>query len=104
MKDLILRLVFFLYRKDYYEPLSEPQIAGLIKRLANTSGLEDLPRYLEQCSVNARNQYLYTNDPIFKGTIIAFTTLKKQIEKEKAPIKKNLTEEEKIGIMRARGY
>jgi hypothetical protein len=104
MKKLLLKLFFFLYRKDYYKPLTKPEVDGLLLKLANTQGLENLPAYLEQCSANARNQFLYTQDEIFKGSILAFTTLREQIVKSKTSMKKKLTQEEEIGIMKKRGY
>lgn len=95
----------WIYRKDYAKPLSKPKQDYLIGQLANGSGLEDFPTYLEQCITNARNKYLYTNDPIFKGSIMAYTFLKEEIKNKKVKsAKKELTQEEKIGIMKSRGY
>ena len=104
MKKLLLNLMFFLYRKDYYKPLTKPEVDGLLLKLANTQGLEKLPDYLEQCSANARNQFLYSQDAIFKGSILAFTTLREQVLKSRTNVKKKLTQEEEIGIMKKRGY
>jgi len=105
MKRILINILFWLYRKDYSKPLSAIDQDILLGRLANTKGMETLPAYLEQCSTNARNKYLYTNDPIFKGSILAYTFLKDKIEKKKiAPIKRDLTDDEKVGIMRGRGY
>jgi hypothetical protein len=104
MKNLLLKFLFFLYRKDYYKPLSKIEIDNLLIRLATTKGLENLPAYLEQCSTNARNQFLYSQDEIFKGVILGFTTLREQIIQNVPKAKKKLTQEEEIGIMRKRGY
>ena len=106
MKKYILNLIFRYYFHDSYnKPLSEKQQDNLLTKLSNTSGIEALTLYLEQCSTNARNRYLYTNDPVFKGAIMAYTFLKDELKKRKvAGPKKELTQEEKVGIMRGRGY
>lgn len=104
MKKLLLDLMFYFYRDEYYKPLSKVEVEGLLIKLATTSGLEDLPRYLGQLADSARNQYLYSKDDIFKGSILAFTTLREQIVQKQKPIKKKLTQEEEVGIMRKRGY
>ncbi len=44
--------------------------------------LQLLPLYLDQLANNARNKYLYTNDPVFKGSIMAYTYLKNEITKK----------------------
>lgn len=106
IKTIIINFVFKHYFKDTYnEPLNEVQQDYLLTKIANTSGLELLPLFLDQCATNARNKYLYTNDPVFKGSIMAYAFLKDELKKRKgtAP-KKDLTQEEKIGIMRGRGY
>ena len=104
MKKLLLKILFFLYRKEYEKPLSQHEIDMLLGKLANTQGLENLPVYLEQCSRNAQTRYLYTKDEILKGTILAFVSLKNQIENHKAKGDKQLTTEEEVSIMRGRGY
>lgn len=106
MKNFLINLVFRYYFKDTYnEPLNEKQQDYLLTKLSNSQGMELLPLFLEQCATNARNKYLYTNDPVFKGSIMAYTYLIDQIKKRKvsAP-KKDLTPDEKVGIMRGRGY
>ena len=82
MKNFILNLIFRYYFKDAHkEPLSENQQDYLLTKMSNTSGLETLPLFLDQCIANARNKYLYTNDPVFKGSIMAYTYLKEQLKK-----------------------
>lgn len=104
MKKLLLKLVFWAYRKEYYKPLSANDIDVLLTKLALTDGFEDFPRYLTQCANDAKTQYLYSNDEVFKGTIIAYLTLREQILGKKPKTKKKLTPDEEIGIMRRRGY
>ena len=104
MKKLLLFLMFYFYREEFYRPLSKIEVEGLLIKLATTPGLENFPRYLGQLSDSARNQYLYSKDDIFKGSILAFTTLREQIIKNKPKKKKELTQEEEVGIMRKRGY
>jgi hypothetical protein len=104
MKKLLLKILFFLYRKEYYAPLSKLEIDKLLTKLATTPGLENLPAYLDQCSTTARNKFLYSQDEIYKGIIFAFISLRDQIA-SKAPKKvSKLTQEEEVTIMKKRGY
>ena len=104
MKHLILKLVFWLYRKDYHRPLNEVEVDTLLTKLALDEKLRELPAYLTQCANDAKTQYLYSNDPVFKGAIIAYITLREQIVGKIPKREKTLTPEEEIGIMRSRGY
>ncbi|NTU73672.1 hypothetical protein HGB07_05925 [Candidatus Roizmanbacteria bacterium] len=106
IKKFIINLVFrYYFKNSYSQPLNETQQNYLLTKMANTPGMESLPLFLEQCATNARNKYLYTNDPIFKGSIMAYTYLSDQLKKRKVSgPKKDLTADEKVGIMRGRGY
>jgi len=104
MKRLLLKLLFWTYRKDYHKPLTKIEVEALMIKLATTPGLEGLPVYLEQCANNARNQFLYSKDDIFKGTILAFSTLREQIIKSTPKKKTVLTDDEKNVIMKKRNY
>lgn len=104
IKKLLLKWLFFTYRKDYYLPVSEIEVNLLMKKLANDPDLRRIPAYLNQCADTARNQYLYSNDEIFKGTVLAFISLREQIIKKKVVKKKELTQDEKNAIMKKRGY
>jgi len=104
MKKLLLRILFFLYRKEYYKPLSKSEIDKLLFTLATTSGLENLPAYLDQCSTTARNKFLYSQEEMYKGVIFAFISLKEQILSKTPKKKTTLTDEEKVVIMKKRGY
>jgi hypothetical protein len=106
MKNFIVNLFFKYYFKDEFKkPLNEKQQDYLLTKISNDSNLQQLPLFLDQCANNARNKYLYTNDPIFKGSIMAYVFLKEQLAKRKAPsVKKKLTESEKVAIMKGRGY
>jgi hypothetical protein len=104
MKSLIIKILFFLLRKEYYRPLSKQEVDTLLTKLALTDGLERLPAYLQQCSDTAKNQYLYNQDEMLKGTIFAFISLREQILQKIPKTKKKLTPEEEIGIMKKRGY
>ena len=104
MKRLLLKLMFYFYRKEYHKPLSEIDVDLILTKIATTKGLEDFPRYLSQCSENAKNQYLYSNDEIFKGTILAFVSLRDQILKKRPKRERDLTQDQKNDIMKKRGY
>lgn len=104
MKHLLLRLLLFFYRKEYYKPLNSKDVDVLLTKLALTKGLEQFPTYLQQCADTAKNQFLYSQDEIFKGTIFAFISLREQILKKRPLDKKKLTQEEEVAIMKSRGY
>lgn len=103
-KKILLNIFFYLYRNEYYIPVSKEEVDKMLVLLKTTKGLEKLPAYLAQCSNNARNKYMYTNDDLFKGVVLAFTTLREEIESDKKKPKKKLTPEQEVSILRARGY
>ena len=106
MRNFIVNLFFKYYFKDQHkEPLSDLEKDRLLAKLCNDKNLQLLPLYLDQLANNARNKYLYTNDPIFKGSIMAYTYLKNEITKKKSPeIKAELTKAEEVSKMKGRGY
>lgn len=104
MTKLLLKLLFFLLRKEYYKPLNEKDVDVLLTKLATTQGLEKFPDYLSQCSNSARNQFLYNQDKTLLGVIYAMISLRNQIMEKIPKQKKNLTDEEKNVIMKKRGY
>jgi hypothetical protein len=63
----------------YHKPLSPGEIDSLLTRLATEEGFEKLPDFLEQCATTYRNQFLYSKDERFRGTVLAFTVLREQI-------------------------
>ena len=101
---LLLKLLFFLLRKEYYKPLNEVEIDVILSKIATTQGLEKFPDYLSQCSNSARNQFLYNQDKSLLGVIFAMVSLRNQIVEKIPKQKKKLTDEEKNVIMKKRGY
>lgn len=104
LTKLLLKLLFFLLRKEYYKPLNEKDVDVILTKLATTQGLEKFPDYLAQCSNTARNQFLYNQDKVLLGVIYAMVSLRNQIVEKIPKQKKNLTDEEKNVIMKKRGY
>lgn len=104
MKKLLLYLIFWVYRKDYSRPISKIDEDIILTKLATTPGLEQFPMLLKQYADTARNQYMYSKDDIFKGVVLAFITLRQQIIKLTPKKEKVLTDEEKVAIMKKRGY
>ena len=99
-----MKILFWYYRKDYYQPVSKIDSDLMLDKIANLPELKRFPDYLEQCATTAKNQFLVSKDPTLYGTIFAMLSLKEQIKKKRVKIKKELTQEEKVGIMRKRGY
>jgi hypothetical protein len=104
MTTLLLKLLFFLLRKDYHKPLNEAEVDTILTKLATTQGLEKFPDYLSQCSSSARNQFLYNQDKSLLGVIFALVSLRDQIIKKIPKKKKDLTDAEKNVVMKKRGY
>ncbi len=73
--------------RPYYRPLSSDEVSSLLDRLAKEEGLERLPDFLQQCADGYRNQYLYGGQEMFKGTVLAFTSLREQILEKRKPKK-----------------
>jgi len=100
MRTLVIKILLRLLGREYYRPLSKNEVDRLLFQLANEEGLEKLPDFLQQCADNFRNQFLYTKDERFRGSVLAFVTLKERITAKKTTIKdkekrKILTKEEK---------
>ncbi len=94
MKSFIIKLLLRLLGNPYYTPVGEKEVSSLLTMLAKEEGLERLPAFLEQCATQYRNQYLYSGNEMFKGGVLAFTTLREQIlEKRKTKKKKSLTQD-----------
>lgn len=90
MRKLIFKILIRLLGRPYYKPLSPKEVSSLLTKLAKEEGLERLPDFLQQCADNYRNRYLYTDEVMFKGTVLAFTQLREQIL-QKRKLDKNLT-------------
>ena len=100
MKTLIIKILLRLLGREYYKPLSQGETDRLLFQLANEEGLEKLPDFLQACADNFRNQFLYTKDERFRGSVLAFITLRERILQKKTTVKekvkrKILTKEEK---------
>ena len=100
MRTLIIKILLRLLGREYYKPLSKGEVDRLLFQLANEEGLEKLPDFLQQCADNFRNQFLYTKDDRFRGSVLAFVSLKERISEKKTTVKdkekrKVLTKEDK---------
>lgn len=92
MRNIIIKILLRLLGREHYNPLSENEINGLLIRVSNSEGLERFPDYLQQCADQYRNQFMFTGDPSFRGTVLAFVALREKIIERKG---KNLTEKKK---------
>jgi hypothetical protein len=100
MKSLIIKILLRLLGRPYYKPLSIGEVESLLTRLATEEGFEKLPDFLQQCSDAYRNQYLYSGNIMFRGTVLAFTSLREQILQQRPGYKEkklNLTKPKKSG-------
>jgi hypothetical protein len=109
MRLLIIKILLRLLGRPYYKPLSERAVNRLLHQLANEEGLENLPDFLQQCADQYRNQYLYSKDERFRGTVLAFVSLRERILEKRSSTKakrnrKILTKQEKGGKIRKAVY
>lgn len=105
MRKLIINILLRMLCKPYYKPLDEIQTEALLLKLARNKDLEELPAFLNQCSVTMKNQFLFTKDDSFKGAVLAFVALRERIEEHKLPKeKRKLTQDEENVIMKSRMY
>ena len=109
MRTIIWKILLRLLGREPYHALSENEVNSLLIRLSSEEGLERLPDFLQQCADLYRNQFLYTKDERFRGSVLAFVSLRERIlEKrnldKKKKVQEKLTQEEKNVIMKKRGY
>jgi hypothetical protein len=104
MKSIIIRILTRLLGAPYYKPLERGEVSSILTMLAKEEGLERLPDFLEQCATQYRNQYMYSGNEMFKGAVLAFTTLREQILEKRKPQKKNLTPKDDEVIIKAPIY
>ena len=108
-RTILIKILLRLLGREHYSPLSEEEVNSLLVRLSSEEGLERLPDFLQQCADTFRNQFLYTKDERFRGSVLAFVSLrerimeKRNIDKKKEKNEK-LTQEDKNVIMKGRGY
>lgn len=101
MKTLIINILLRLLGAPYFKPLGPKEVDSLLTSIAKEDGFERFPDYLEQCATQYRNQYLYSGNTMFKGSVLAFTQLREQIlEKRKPKKKKSLTSGSEDGTMK----
>jgi len=101
MKKIIIKILLRLLNKEYYKPLSKEEVDFLLTKLSNPEEFEKLPAFLSQCENQYKNQYLYSGEIMFKGCVLAFSSLREQILSKRSEKKKtNLTKEEEGGIMK----
>jgi hypothetical protein len=79
MRTLIIKILLRLLGRPYYKPLSPGEVDSLLTRLATEEGFEKLPDFLQQCADQYRNQFLYSKDERFRGTVLAFVSLREQL-------------------------
>lgn len=79
MRTILIKILLRLLGRPYYKPLSPGEVDSLLTRLATEEGLEKLPDFLQQCADQYRNQFLYSKDERFRGTVLAFVALREQI-------------------------
>lgn len=100
MRSLIIKVLLRLLGAPYYKQMGEKEVNSLLTTLAKEEGLERLPAFLEQCATQYRNQYLYSGSDVYKGGVLAFTSLRERIlEKRKSKNKKSLTPDLENGKM-----
>ena len=101
MRKIIINILLRLLGREYYKPLSKESVDRLLHQLANEEGLERLPDFLQQCADQMRNQFLYTKDERFRGSVLALVTLRERIVQKHS---KDLTEKKKDTKIKKTSY
>ena len=101
-RTIVVKILLRLLGREPYHSLSENEVNSLLTRLASEEGLERLPDFLQQCADLYRNQFLYTKDERFRGTVLAFISLRERILEKRKP--KNLTKGENNGKIKKESY
>lgn len=99
MKSLIIKILLRLLGAPYFKPMGPKEVDSLLTSLAKEEGFERLPDFLEQCANQYKNQYLYSGNEMFKGSVLAFATLREQLLEKRKPKKKSLTQNSEDGKM-----
>lgn len=95
MRKLLLKIILRLIEPQAYHILSREEVNSLLSRLAKDEDYDRLPDFLLQSIDQFKNQYMYSGDEMFKGSVLAFTQLREQLLEKRKTIKKtNLTENE----------
>lgn len=98
MRTLLIKILLrLILSKEYVKPISKNEVDSILIRLANEEGLERFPLFLDQCAAQYKNQFMLSIDPVFRGTVLAFVSLKERILEKKG---KNLTKDKKSGIIK----
>lgn len=79
MKKIILRLLIRWLNQPLYTRLKKDKIIDLLDHIANDPASKEFTDYLDQLADGYKNQFLYTQDPHYKGMIAAYTILRETI-------------------------
>lgn len=94
MRRILFKILIWLLEQPSYHILPREEVNSLLTRLAKDEDYERFTDFLQQCADQFKNQYLYSGNEMFKGSVLAFTQLREQLlEKRKLTKKKNLTDE-----------
>src|SRR3990167_6225532 len=101
MRKILFKILMRFLEQPSYHILSREEVSSLLTRLAKDEDYDRFPDFLQQCADQFKNQYLYSGQEMFKGSVLAFTQLREQLlEKRKPQKKKSLTSEDEGGIIK----
>jgi hypothetical protein len=79
MRKFILRLLIKYLDNPMYTRLKKDKVLDLLDHIANDPASQDFTDYLDQLADGYKNQFLYTQDPHYKGMIAGYTVLRETI-------------------------
>lgn len=97
MKKLIFKWLLKWLDHPIYNRLKKDQVLDLLDHIANDPASREFTDYLDQLADGYKNQFLYTQDPHYKGMIAAYTVLRETIiERRDDKIKKRKKDAQKL--------
>jgi hypothetical protein len=87
IRPLLITLLLKLLGIHSYKKMSEKEIGRLFSVMAKSQDLKKLPDFFEQCADAYKNQFLYTQDPQYKGMVLAFILLRERFIEHKPATK-----------------
>jgi hypothetical protein len=83
-----VNLLFRLLSPKLEKKLSSKKSTELFEYIAEDQSLQDFPDFLLQCADEAKNNYMYSENRIYKGKAAAFLLLREKILNSKKVLEK----------------
>ena len=79
IRDFVVKLLLRFIGGRIYKRLNRTEILEMMDNIVQKDEREQFVAFLENSAEEAKNKYLYTSDPIYKGMSLAFLSFKETI-------------------------